>query len=441
VKVVFRNIGMEFGSVRVLDDINLSVAAGEFLCILGPSGCGKSTLLNIAGGFVKQTGGEVAIDGEPVTGPDPRRIFVFQERGVFPWLTVEQNIGFGLFKQSESEARAHRAYVQLVGLKGFEKSYPRELSGGMKQRLEVARARGSPDAVSRQAVRRAGLDHAPADAPRAAAHLARGTEDDPLRHTTSRSPCSSRTAWSCCPRAPAACAASSTSTSRTRATSATRATSRFATRFSARSAWLTRYEGRRQSRRQKELRDEAHPSSFILALLITWQIAVVATGTKIFPSPVDVLRGLNDLPHLGAYARDSLFRVFCGYSAAVILGIPVGLTLGWWSSLAKAMNPLIQMLRPISPLAWMPLAVIWFGISNLAPIFLIFLASFFPVVLAAMNGVRNVPPMYVRRAQLRPLSTIALMTRVIFPRGAAAHPRRTAHRLRRGLAESSSPRK
>ncbi|HVG24574.1 MAG TPA: ABC transporter ATP-binding protein [Thermoanaerobaculia bacterium] len=140
-KVLFRNISMTFGSVRVLDDINLSVAAGEFVCILGPSGCGKSTLLNIAGGFVDPMEGEVSIDGEKVTGPDPRRIFVFQERGVFPWLTVEQNIGFGLFRQSDAERRERIAhYVQLVGLKGFEQSYPRELSGGMKQRLEVARA-------------------------------------------------------------------------------------------------------------------------------------------------------------------------------------------------------------------------------------------------------------------------------------------------------------
>ena len=140
-KVVFRNIGMTFGSVRVLDDVSLSVNAGEFVCILGPSGCGKSTLLNIAGGFVRQNEGEVTIDGEPVTGPDPRRIFVFQERGVFPWLTVEQNIGFGLFRESESARRERVAhYVQLVGLNGFEQSYPRELSGGMKQRVEVARA-------------------------------------------------------------------------------------------------------------------------------------------------------------------------------------------------------------------------------------------------------------------------------------------------------------
>ncbi|MBV8520119.1 MAG: ABC transporter ATP-binding protein [Acidobacteria bacterium] len=140
-KVHFDSIGMRFGGVRVLDDINLSVNAGEFVCILGPSGCGKSTLLNIVGGFVTPTEGRVTIDGEPVTGPDPRRIFVFQERGVFPWLTVEENIGFGLFRQKDDEKRARIArYVQLVGLQGFERSYPRELSGGMKQRLEVARA-------------------------------------------------------------------------------------------------------------------------------------------------------------------------------------------------------------------------------------------------------------------------------------------------------------
>jgi ABC-type nitrate/sulfonate/bicarbonate transport system ATPase subunit len=140
-KVLFSNIGMSFGNVRVLDDINLSVVEGELVCLLGPSGCGKSTLLNIVGGFLRPTEGEVTIDGERVTQPDPRRIFVFQERGVFPWLTVEENIGFGLFRQSDQEKRERIAhYVQMVGLRGFEKSYPRELSGGMKQRLEVARA-------------------------------------------------------------------------------------------------------------------------------------------------------------------------------------------------------------------------------------------------------------------------------------------------------------
>ena len=140
-KVEFRDVSMSFGSTRVFEHVSLDVRDGEFVCILGPSGCGKSTLLNIVAGFVKPTAGEVRIDGEPVTRPDPRRIFVFQERGVFPWLTVEGNIGFGLYKMREAEKRERIAhYVQLVGLQGVEKSYPRELSGGMKQRLEVARA-------------------------------------------------------------------------------------------------------------------------------------------------------------------------------------------------------------------------------------------------------------------------------------------------------------
>lgn len=128
-------------STHVLDNINLEVGDGEFVCLLGPSGCGKSTLLSTMAGFLSPTGGAIKIDGEIVRGPDPRRIFVFQERGVFPWLTVEGNIGFGLFKLPRAERERRIAhYVKMVGLEGFEKAYPPELSGGMKQRLEVARA-------------------------------------------------------------------------------------------------------------------------------------------------------------------------------------------------------------------------------------------------------------------------------------------------------------
>jgi NitT/TauT family transport system ATP-binding protein len=128
-------------STAVLNDVSLEVGKGEFLCIVGPSGCGKSTLLSTMAGFLSPTGGEVRIDGQVVSGPDPRRIFVFQERGVFPWLTVEGNIEFGLFKLPRAERQRRIAhYIKMVGLGGFEKAYPAELSGGMKQRLEVARA-------------------------------------------------------------------------------------------------------------------------------------------------------------------------------------------------------------------------------------------------------------------------------------------------------------
>ncbi|HEY7307565.1 MAG TPA: ABC transporter ATP-binding protein [Bryobacteraceae bacterium] len=144
-KLTAHNIDMAFKSgnetVAVLENIDLEVSTGEFLCVVGPSGCGKSTLLSIMAGFVFPTGGVITIDGETVSNPDPRRIFVFQERGVFPWLTVEGNVGFGLFKLPKWErARRVAHYIKMVGLEGFERSYPQELSGGMKQRLEVARA-------------------------------------------------------------------------------------------------------------------------------------------------------------------------------------------------------------------------------------------------------------------------------------------------------------
>src|SRR4029077_17077086 len=127
--------------IHVLDGISLEGRQGEFVVLVGPSGGGKSTGSHIPGGFQPATSGLVLVGGEPVAGPDPRRIFVFQENGVFPWLTVWDNVSFGLLRQSKAErARTVRHYIEMVGLTGFEHAYPRELSGGMRQRVEIARA-------------------------------------------------------------------------------------------------------------------------------------------------------------------------------------------------------------------------------------------------------------------------------------------------------------
>jgi ABC-type nitrate/sulfonate/bicarbonate transport system ATPase subunit len=153
VKVSVRGVQKTFqqrnGALAVLQDIDFEVRTGEFVCVLGPSGCGKSTLLSIIGGHEEPSAGAVEIDGEPVVEPDPRRMFVFQEYGVFPWASVWDNVALGLRGRPPAEqARAIQHYIDLVGLKGFERSYPSQLSGGMKQRVAVARALAvSPDVV------------------------------------------------------------------------------------------------------------------------------------------------------------------------------------------------------------------------------------------------------------------------------------------------------
>jgi len=126
-----------------LDHINLEVRPGEFLCIVGPSGCGKSTLLHLIAGLQAQTSGQVLIDGHPVEGPGTDRILIFQEHGLFPWLTVAQNVEFGMKMKGVPKAERQekmRHYLRLVHLAKFETSYTHQLSGGMRQRVAIARA-------------------------------------------------------------------------------------------------------------------------------------------------------------------------------------------------------------------------------------------------------------------------------------------------------------
>jgi len=128
--------------VLALDEVSLEVANREFVALLGPSGCGKSTLLYLIGGFLPVETGTIRVDGEPVAGPGPDRGIVFQHFALFPWKTVRGNILYGLERQSmpkdEREKRA-QDFIDLVGLRGFEDSYPSQLSGGMRQRTAIAR--------------------------------------------------------------------------------------------------------------------------------------------------------------------------------------------------------------------------------------------------------------------------------------------------------------
>jgi len=128
--------------VTALDNVSLEVRNREFVALLGPSGCGKSTLLYLVGGFLPVEQGAIFVEGKPIAGPGPDRGIVFQHFARFPWKTVMQNVLYGLEKQGvarEERLRRARAFIDLVGLRGFEDNYPSQLSGGMKQRAAIAR--------------------------------------------------------------------------------------------------------------------------------------------------------------------------------------------------------------------------------------------------------------------------------------------------------------
>ncbi|MGA7686830.1 MAG: ABC transporter ATP-binding protein [Terriglobales bacterium] len=147
-KVALDSISLSYKTTKgerllALDKINLEVRPGEFLCVVGPSGCGKSTLLHLIAGLHAQTSGNVLVDGKPVTGPGTDRILIFQELGLFPWLTVAGNVEFGMKMKNVPKAEREEKvqyFLRLVQLSKFRNSYIHQLSGGMRQRVALARA-------------------------------------------------------------------------------------------------------------------------------------------------------------------------------------------------------------------------------------------------------------------------------------------------------------
>jgi len=160
------------------------------------------------------------------------------------------------------------------------------------------------------------------------------------------------------------------------------------------------------------------PLALAVALLAAWDAAVRLSGSDLFPKPLDVAAGIVELGRKGLlhkYIVASLFRVTIGFGLAVVIGVPAGLLLGWSTRLFYAFNPLIQVFRPISPIAWIPVAILWFGVDDRAPIFLIFLASVFPITVSAIAAVQNIQQNYIRAARNFGLGRLELFRRVIFP--------------------------
>jgi NitT/TauT family transport system permease protein len=160
------------------------------------------------------------------------------------------------------------------------------------------------------------------------------------------------------------------------------------------------------------------PLLALAVFLALWHYSVVWTGTKVFPAPLAVLKGIVGLARKGllwAYIGDSLRRVALGFGTAAAVGIPLGLTLGWYPAINQVVNPVMQMLRPISPLAWIPVAIVLFGVGETTAVFLIFLAALFPIVVACISGVSSVPAIFRRAGRNFGLAPGQLLAKVVFP--------------------------
>jgi NitT/TauT family transport system permease protein len=176
-------------------------------------------------------------------------------------------------------------------------------------------------------------------------------------------------------------------------------------------------------------------SSGVAVLLAAWQLAAAAAGPSLLPGPLPVVRAVGELAVKGLllrYVVASLFRVTWGYSMALVTAVPIGIALGLSTWAERAFNPFIQLLRPISPLGWIPIAILWFGVGDLSAIFLIFLASFLPLAVASMHAVHNLDETNLRAGRNFGLGRLALVRRVILP---AAMPQLlVAMRITLGIA-------
>lgn len=172
------------------------------------------------------------------------------------------------------------------------------------------------------------------------------------------------------------------------------------------------------SKRSTKWNVRLRPFLFIAFLLVLWEIGVRREPSHLLPGPWGTVGGIVDLIRHGLllkYVVASLFRVTWGFLLAAVLAIPLGLVIGWYRRAEMAFNPIIQILRPISPLAWIPIAILWFGVGDMAAIFLIFLGSFLPLLLTAINAAQSVPAVYVNAGRNFGLSTPRLMYEVFYP--------------------------
>jgi NitT/TauT family transport system ATP-binding protein len=434
--------------VVALLPVNLEIATGEIVCFLGPSGCGKSTLLSIIAGLEKGSDGTVWANGQEVKGPSTDRILLFQEAALFPWLDVRHNVEFGLQQMGmpgPKRKEIAQKLIEVVHLKGFEHSYVHQLSGGMRQRAAIARALamdpqillmdepfGALDALTRDRLHaelesiwsqtrktilfvthnvreavalgdrvivfapRPGRivgefkidlprprhleDHALIDKAAEILHLLKAgiidnEQDDKASVIENEQVESENTASSTLDK------------------------------LRINSRWLPKF---------------LRQVSFYILLLLVWE--GLASGgiwpSYLFAGPLDVWQSLLDGFRSGVFFEailTSVSRLAIGYGISLLLGIILGLLTGLNSYVKETLGSLVLGFQALPSVCWVPLALLWFGISENTMIFVVVMGALFSIVLGVEAGIKNILPVYLKAAGNMGARGLNLAFRVVLP--------------------------
>ena len=416
------------GRVLALDSVDLRIAPGEFVCIVGPSGCGKSTLLRILAGLDSQTGGTLEIEapGWPV-----QNAMVFQESGLFPWMSVEANVGFGLMTRGvAATAAAERveAALKLVGLTKFRRHYPHQLSGGMRQRSAIARAFvtdpgvllmdepfASLDAQNRT-ILQAELVRIWEHTRKTVVYITHSIEEALL--LGDRTVVMTAQPGRIKQIIDVPFSASAQLDDVVCVSGIRQAQARHLAGAGGRGHARAR-RGGRMSGLSNKARERMLYLISPIGLLVLWQILLMlGIGDRRFiPAPSDIAVRFVKLVASGELALHvgvTLYRVFIGFVVGVVPAVAMGMLMAMFKPVRIFFDPLIASLFPIPKIALMPLLLLAFGFGDASKIALVAIAVFFPVIVNTYAGAANIDKIYWDVAKNYGASQMVMFTRIVF---------------------------
>lgn len=427
--------------VEALRPVDLKIAKGEFVCFLGPSGCGKSTLLSIIAGLEEASDGTIWANGKEVKGPGTDRILLFQEAALFPWLNVQHNVEFGLQQMGMPRQKCKeiaQKLIEVVHLNGFEHSYVHQLSGGMRQRAAIARALaidpqillmdepfGALDALTRDRL------HAELEAIWSQTHKTILF----VTHNVREAVALGDRVIVFAPRPGRIVGEFKIDLPRPRHLEDHALIDKAAEILHVLKAGIIDSE-------QDESENTAPPTntskldnlrinnrllpkflrqaSFYILLLLVWQ-GLARSGiwpSFLFAGPLDVWQSLLDGFRSGVFFQailTSVGRLAVGYGISLVLGIILGLLTGLNHYAKETLGSLVLGLQALPSVCWVPLALLWFGISENTLIFVVVMGALFSIALGVEAGIKNILPVYLKAAGNMGARGLKLALRVVLP--------------------------